>query len=106
MTLHKKNHITRTLLAVSMLAMSGGALAAQVPPGTQLAEKQELVRNNGSEPASLDPHKSRAMLNLISLAISLKGWLTCRQRERSSRDWRNAGKTKTTCYGPFIYAPV
>ncbi|WP_374702597.1 hypothetical protein, partial [Klebsiella pneumoniae] len=53
MTLHKKNHITRTLLAVSMLAMSGGALAAQVPPGTQLAEKQELVRNNGSEPASL-----------------------------------------------------
>ncbi|MCD9677175.1 hypothetical protein LVT04_19525, partial [Klebsiella pneumoniae] len=57
MTLHKKNHITRTLLAVSMLAMSGGALAAQVPPGTQLAEKQELVRNNGSEPASLDPHK-------------------------------------------------
>ncbi|MCS5931561.1 hypothetical protein LNQ03_06530 [Klebsiella pneumoniae subsp. pneumoniae] len=40
-----------------MLAMSCGALAAQVPPGTQLAEKQELVRNNGSEPASLDPHK-------------------------------------------------
>ncbi len=68
MTLHKKNHITRTLLAVSMLAMSGGALAAQVPPGTQLAEKQELVRNNGSEPASLDPHKveSDIEFNIIS----------------------------------------
>ena len=68
MTLHKKNHITRTLLAVSMLAMSGGALAAQVPPGTQLAEKQELVRNNGSEPASLDPHKveSDVEFNIIS----------------------------------------
>lgn len=67
MTLHK-NHITRTLLAVSMLAMSGGALAAQVPPGTQLAEKQELVRNNGSEPASLDPHKveSDVEFNIIS----------------------------------------
>lgn len=39
MTLHKKNHITRTLLAVSMLAMSGGALAAQVPPGTQAGGK-------------------------------------------------------------------
>jgi oligopeptide transport system substrate-binding protein len=51
-----------------MLAMSGGALAAQVPPGTQLAEKQELVRNNGSEPASLDPHKveSDIEFNIIS----------------------------------------
>ena len=44
------------------------ALAAQVPPGTQLAEKQELVRNNGSEPASLDPHKveSDVEFNIIS----------------------------------------
>ncbi|MDE9432484.1 ABC transporter substrate-binding protein [Xenorhabdus bovienii] len=31
--------------------------AAVVPPGTQLADKQEIVRNNGSEPASLDVHK-------------------------------------------------
>ena len=89
-----------------MLAMSGGALAAQVPPGTQLAEKQELVRNNGSEPASLDPHKVESDVEFNIIAISLKGWLTCRQRGRSSRDWRNAGKTKTTCYRPFIYAPV
>lgn len=74
MTLHKKNHITRTLLAVSMLAMSGGALAAQVPPGTQLAEKQELVRNNAVNRRHSIRIKSRAMLNSISLAISLKGW--------------------------------
>ena len=101
MTLHKKNHITRTLLAVSMLAMSGGALAAQVPPGTQLAEKQELVRNNGSEPASLDPHKVESDVEFNIISDLFEG-----QRGRSSRDWRNAGKTKTTCYGPFIYAPV
>lgn len=31
--------------------------AAQAPAGVQLAEKQELVRGNGSEPASLDAHK-------------------------------------------------
>ncbi|MGJ0637360.1 ABC transporter substrate-binding protein [Xenorhabdus bovienii] len=31
--------------------------AAVVPPGTQLADKQEIVRNNGAEPASLDAHK-------------------------------------------------
>jgi oligopeptide transport system substrate-binding protein len=33
------------------------AMAADVPAGVQLAEKQTLVRNNGSEVQSLDPHK-------------------------------------------------
>lgn len=33
------------------------ALAADVPAGVTLAEKQTLVRNNGSEVQSLDPHK-------------------------------------------------
>jgi len=32
-----------------------GAMAAVVPPGTPLAAKQEMVRNNGGEPESLDP---------------------------------------------------
>ncbi|MDQ6190889.1 hypothetical protein M3O75_06195 [Klebsiella pneumoniae] len=77
-----------------MLAMSGGALAAQVPPGTQLAEKQELVRNNGSEPASSIRIKSRAMLNSISLAISLKGWLTCRQRGDPAATGGTLGKQR------------
>ena len=50
------NRITLTLLAAGLLA-STSLLAAEVPPGTELAGKQELVRNNGSEPATLDPHK-------------------------------------------------
>ena len=73
MTLHKNNHITRTLLAVSMIAMFGGAQAAQVPPGTQLAEKQELVRNNGSEPASLDPHKVESDIEFNIISVSAVG---------------------------------
>ena len=32
-----------------------GAMAATIPPGTALAAKQEMVRNNGGEPESLDP---------------------------------------------------
>ncbi|MDC9587785.1 ABC transporter substrate-binding protein [Xenorhabdus sp. XENO-10] len=42
--------------------------AAIVPEGTQLADKQEIVRNNGSEPASLDTHKvsSDVEFNIIS----------------------------------------
>lgn len=51
------NHITLALLAAGLLASSSLTFAAQVPEGTQLADKQELVRSNGNEPASLDPHK-------------------------------------------------
>ena len=103
MTLQKKSPEHS---AVSMLAMSGGALAAQVPPGTQLAEKQELVRNNGSEPASLDPHKVESDVEFNIISDLFEGLVNVSPAGRSSRDWRNAGKTKTTCYGPFIYAPV
>ena len=39
----KYNHITRVLLAVGLFSMAIPALAAQVPPGTVLAEKQGLV---------------------------------------------------------------
>ena len=48
----KYNHITRVLLTIGLFSMAIPTLAAQVPPGTVLAEKQELVRNNGSEPSS------------------------------------------------------
>lgn len=50
----------RSIVAVGILtALLAGnvALAADVPAGVQLAEKQTLVRNNGSEVQSLDPHK-------------------------------------------------
>lgn len=50
----------KTLVAAGVLtALLAGnmALAAVVPAGVQLAEKQTLVRNNGSEVQSLDPHK-------------------------------------------------
>ncbi|AOM41192.1 ABC transporter substrate-binding protein [Xenorhabdus hominickii] len=43
------------------IAMTLGSMtlshAATVPAGTQLADKQEIVRGNGAEPASLDVHK-------------------------------------------------
>ena len=37
------------------LGLAGMASAATIPGGVQLDAKQELVRNNGSEPDSLDP---------------------------------------------------
>ena len=43
-------------LAIGLAMAYGGlALAANVPAGVKLNEKQELVRNNGSEPETLDP---------------------------------------------------
>lgn len=68
MKLQKYNDITRALLVVGLLAAAAPTLATQVPAGTALAEKQELVRNNGSEPSSLDPHKveSDVEFNIIS----------------------------------------
>ena len=48
-----------SLASVAALALAAGAIAsasaATIPPGTPLAAKQEMVRNNGSEPESLDP---------------------------------------------------
>lgn len=54
------NITKKSLVAAGILtALIAGnvATAAVVPAGVQLAEKQNLVRNNGSEVQSLDPHK-------------------------------------------------
>ncbi|WP_035049598.1 peptide ABC transporter substrate-binding protein, partial [Musicola paradisiaca] len=46
------------LSMVLMAALAGSAVAAQVPVGTVLAERQEIVRHIKDEPASLDPVKA------------------------------------------------
>lgn len=57
-----QNTFTRTLLATAVaLGLSATAFAAKVPEGTVLAEKQEIVINNGSEPSSFDPHKTEGV---------------------------------------------
>ena len=94
------NHITRVLVAVGLFSMVIPALAAQVPPGTALAEKQELVRNNGSEPSSLDPHKVESDVenNIISdlfeglVSVSPAGEIEPRLAEK----WENKDNTVWT----------
>ncbi|AOM41193.1 ABC transporter substrate-binding protein [Xenorhabdus hominickii] len=59
------------LLSCAMALILGNITlshAAVVPEGTKLAAKQEIVRNNGAEPASLDIHKvsSDVEFNIIS----------------------------------------
>jgi oligopeptide transport system substrate-binding protein len=53
-----------TLLAACLLGaaiLPDLASAAVIPPGTQLAAKQELVRNNGSEVETLDPNVAESV---------------------------------------------
>lgn len=59
-----KNKITQALLlgaGMTVAATSFSAMAAEVPAGVKLAAKQELVRGNGTEVASLDPHKTEGV---------------------------------------------
>lgn len=51
----KKNLVAAGILTA--LIAGNAAMAADVPAGVQLAEKQTLVRNNGAEVQSIDPHK-------------------------------------------------
>lgn len=54
------NITKKSLIAAGILTAliaASAVTAADVPAGVQLADKQTLVRNNGSEVQSLDPHK-------------------------------------------------
>ncbi|MBP9931194.1 MAG: peptide ABC transporter substrate-binding protein [Rhodoferax sp.] len=53
MNFHRKKGFALSLAIA--LAYGSTAFAATVPAGVQLNAKQELVRNNGSEPETLDP---------------------------------------------------
>lgn len=88
------------LLTTGLFTTSTLALAADVPPGTELAAAQELVRNNGSEPASLDPHKveSDVEFNIISdlfdglVAVKADGSV----EPRLAQSWENKNNTVWT----------
>ena len=56
MTIITKNSLVAAGI-LSALITANVAMAADVPAGVQLADKQTLVRNNGAEVQSLDPHK-------------------------------------------------
>ncbi|HFK9550751.1 TPA: ABC transporter substrate-binding protein [Enterobacter hormaechei] len=95
-----RTRFTLSLLTAGVLCASTATWAANVPAGTQLADKQELVRNNGSEPASLDPHKveSDVEFNIISdlfdglVSVSPAGEIQPRLAEK----WENKDNTVWT----------
>lgn len=71
MTNTKKSLVAAGILTA--LIAGNVATAAVVPAGVQLAEKQTLVRNNGSKFSPSIRIKSKGCRNPISAAICLKG---------------------------------
>ncbi len=59
--------LSTTFLALMSLGAASTIQAAVVPAGTQLAAQQQLVRGNGSDPATLDPQlaESNDAFNVI-----------------------------------------
>jgi oligopeptide transport system substrate-binding protein len=64
--------VTITVLFASLC----NAQAASVPPGTKLAQQQAITINNGSEVASLDPHKTEGVPETEVIANLLEGLLS------------------------------
>lgn len=93
--------LKRTPLSCVITLLSMAALpivqAADVPAGVELAAQQNIVINNGSEVASLDPHKvegnpeSNIILNLLEGLVSTdaNGHVTAAVAERwEQRDFK------------------
>lgn len=94
------NNITPVLLAVGMMCATTQVYAASVPAGVELAAKQELVRNNGSEPASLDPHKVESDIEFNIIRDMFDGLLTVKKdgsiEPLLAEKWENKNNTVWT----------
>ena len=71
-TLKRYSSLATALLFASLC----NAQAATVPAGTQLAQEQSITINNGTEVASLDPHKVEGVPESDIITNLLEGLLT------------------------------
>ena len=100
--------ITKNLVAAGILtALIAGnaAMAADVPAGVQLAEKT-LVRNNGAEVQSLDPHKIEGVPESNVNRDLFEGLLVTDVEGHRRRVSPKSGKTKILKSGPSICAKM
>ncbi|MGY0163540.1 ABC transporter substrate-binding protein [Edwardsiella tarda] len=82
--------------------------AAVVPAGEALAASQVLMRNNGSEPASLDPHKSESDVEFNIINDFFEGLLTLdgegKLRPGLAERWQSeAGRVWTFSLRPDLH---
>ncbi|MGM5531484.1 ABC transporter substrate-binding protein [Mixta calida] len=65
-----------SLATAIVFASLCNAQAASIPPGTQLAQDQSITINNGTEVASLDPHKTEGVPESNVITNLLEGLIT------------------------------
>lgn len=90
--------VTCCALLVSSISLS---YAAEVPSGTVLAEKQELVRHIKDEPASLDPAKAVGLPEIQVIRDLFEGLVNQNEKGRLSPALRLSGKVMTTVSGLY-----
>ncbi|MGK9172755.1 oligopeptide ABC transporter substrate-binding protein OppA [Yokenella regensburgei] len=94
---HTLTHVALSLFLISGLGSATYSFAASVPPGTVLAAQQELVRNNGSEPASLDPHKVESDVEFTIISDLFDGLVAVKNdgsiEPRLAQAWENKDNT-------------
>ncbi len=57
----KHVHLAKVASVAALVLTTSSVFAAIIPPGVVLADKQEFVRSNGSEPETLDPMLSESV---------------------------------------------
>ncbi len=88
--------VTCCALLVSSISLS---YAAEVPSGTVLAEKQELVRHIKDEPASLDPAKAVGLPEIQVIRDLFEGLVNQNEKGEIVPGVRLSGKVMTTVSG-------
>lgn len=68
------HRVSTLCCALWLCGFSSVSFAADVPPGTQLAATQEVVRHLKDEPASLDPAKAVGLPEIQVLRDLFEGW--------------------------------
>lgn len=68
----------KLLSVLAVFSIASGVRAAVVPSGTELSSRQELVRNNFTEPASIDPHKAESDVEFNIIADLFDGLVRVR----------------------------
>lgn len=95
-----KHPVSRLCTALWLCGLSSLSYAANVPQGTVLAQKQELVRHIKDEPASLDPAKAVGLPEIQVIRDLYEGLVNQNEKGELTPAWQRAGRATITASGP------
>lgn len=96
-----KHPVSLICSALWLCGLSSYSFAADVPSGTTLAPKQELVRHIKDEPASLDPAKAVGLPEIQVIRDLFEGLVNQNEKGELVPGVPPAGKVTITVPGPL-----